>query len=142
MDFKLINKFYPLIGINHPGLPVEFIHWNRETEIEDLSAIHIGIMPLPDDDWARGKCGFKGLQYMALGIPAVMSPVGVNSEIIIDGENGFLANSQQEWFSKICLLIEDASLRERLGKAGRKTIEEKYSYNAWKENYLHLLENI
>jgi len=126
----------------HNGLPVQFVRWNRDTELEDLSAIDIGIMPLPDDAWARGKCGFKGLQYMALGIPAVMSPVGVNNEIIHDGENGFLANSAEEWFDKLCLLIEDADLRKRLGEAGHKTVEDHYSFNAWKEKYADLFRNL
>jgi glycosyltransferase involved in cell wall biosynthesis len=127
---------------DYPGLPVQFIRWQRETEIEDLSAIHIGIMPLPDDDWAHGKCGFKGLQYMALGIPAVMSPVGVNREIIRDGENGFLAATNEEWIARLTQLIEDPSLRERLGAAGRKTVEDKYSFNAWKDRYVGLLESV
>lgn len=125
-----------------PGLPVQFIRWNRETELQDLSDIHIGIMPLPDDDWARGKCGFKGLQYMALGIPAVMSPVGVNSEIIKDGENGFLAATEDDWMEKLSLLITNPVLREQLGHAGRRTVEERFSNNAWKEKYAALLNQL
>jgi glycosyltransferase involved in cell wall biosynthesis len=119
-------------------LPVEFVRWKRESEIEDLSVIDIGIMPLPDNDWARGKCGFKGLQYMALGIPAIMSPVGVNTEIITDGINGFLASGEQEWIEKLSLLIEAPELRKKLGTAGRTTVEERYSYNAWKDRYVQL----
>ena len=105
----------------------EIPHWvlrvragTPKLKIEDLCEMDIGIMPLPDDEWAKGKCGLKGLQYMALEIPTIMSPVGVNTEIIQDGENGFLAAHEDEWFEKLSKLIDDASLRQRLGKAGRK----------------------
>lgn len=123
-------------------IDVSFCKWNRETETEDLSEIDIGIMPLPDDDWSRGKCGFKGLQYMSLGIPAVMSPVGVNTEIIHDGENGFLAGSEQEWVEKLSKLIESPDLRKNTGEKGRTTVEEKYSFNAWKDRYADLFKEI
>ncbi|HLU85364.1 MAG TPA: glycosyltransferase family 4 protein, partial [Vicingaceae bacterium] len=118
---------------------IKFVKWNQKTEIEDLSQIDIGIMPLPDDEWAKGKCGFKGLQYMALEIPTIMSPVGVNAEIIKDGENGFLANTDEEWITKIEWLIESEELRKKLGKAGRQTIIERYSIEANKDKYLALL---
>jgi glycosyltransferase involved in cell wall biosynthesis len=99
-------------------------------------------MPLPDDKWAKGKCGLKGLTYMALEIPTVMSPVGVNTEIIKDGENGFLASTNNEWFEKLCVLIENPELRIKLGKAGRKTVVEKYSVQANKNKYLEINHNI
>jgi glycosyltransferase involved in cell wall biosynthesis len=117
-------------------LGVESIDWKKNTELEDLSRIDIGIMPLPDDNWSRGKCGLKGLQYMALEIPTIMSQVGVNTEIIRDGENGFLAEAEEEWIDKLSRLIESKELREKLGKAGRKTVVEQYSFDAWKEKYL------
>src|SRR5690606_19473850 len=106
---------YPNIEINvisnkppvSDEVEVQFIAWSKQTEIAALSKFDIGIMPLPDDDWARGKCGFKGLQYMSLGIPCVMSPVGANKDIVNDNENGFLADSQEEWFDKLSKLIED-----------------------------------
>lgn len=116
--------------------------WNKETEIEDLSQFDIGIMPLPDDEWAKGKCGLKGLQYMALEIPTIMSPVGVNTEIIQDGENGFLAATEDEWIQKLSLLIESPELREKLGKAGRKTVVEKYSVEANKQKYLDAFNRV
>lgn len=116
------------------GLP-----WKREDELKELSTFDIGIMPLPDDEWAKGKCGLKGLQYMALGIPTLMSPVGVNTEIIRDGENGFLASTTEEWVEKIGQLIASQELRKQMGEAARTTVEEKYSVNAWKEKYVELL---
>jgi glycosyltransferase involved in cell wall biosynthesis len=116
--------------------------WNASTEVRDLSEFDIGVMPLPDDDWARGKCGLKGLQYMALEIPTVMSPVGVNTEIIDDGVNGFLADGEDEWVDKISRLIESESLRRELGSASRKTVESRYSVRSQRDQYLNLLEGL
>lgn len=118
----------------------EFVKWSEQTEIADLSVIDIGIMPLPNDEWSKGKCGFKLLQYMALEIPSVASPVGVNTGIIKDGENGFICSNENEWIEKIGLLINDPSLRQRLGKAGRKSVEENYSVVSNSSNFLGLVE--
>jgi len=93
-------------------------------------------MPLPDDEWAKGKCGLKGLQYMALEIPTLMSPVGVNTEIIQHGVNGYLPNTENEWVDILSNLIENKELRERIGKASRQTVINKYSVEAWKQKYL------
>ncbi len=109
------------------GVEVEALKWRSETEIEDLRAIDIGLMPLPDDQWSKGKCGLKALQYMALGIPTICSPVGVNSTIIQDGENGFIADGKDEWIEKLKKLLHSFGLRRKLGLAGRKTVEESYS---------------
>lgn len=108
-------------------IEVEAMKWRAATELEDLSAIDIGVMPLPDDNWSKGKCGLKALQFMALGIPTVCSPVGVNTDIIQDNENGFLAGSESEWVEKLRQLLRSAELRRRLGDAGRATVEQKYS---------------
>jgi len=110
--------------------------WVAGTEIEDLSGIDIGIMPLPDTEWAKGKCGLKGLQYMALGIPTLMSPVGVNTEIIQNGINGFLPSSDQEWVNNLVHLIENEELRHTIGETGRETVVQKYSTLAWQQTYL------
>jgi|SRR5215831_7385698 len=109
------------------GVEVEAMPWRPETETADLSALDIGIMPLPDDEWARGKCGCKALQYMALGIPTLCSPVGVNTEIIQDDENGLLATTEDQWIEKLTRLLHSPSLRHRLGRAGRATVETGYS---------------
>lgn len=116
--------------------------WVAATELKDLHQIDIGIMPLPDDEWAKGKCGLKGLQYMACGIPTIMSPVGVNTEIIQDGENGFLAATTEEWVEKLSLLIESAELRKKFSINGRKTVEEKYSVHANQGKYLEAMRSV
>ena len=112
------------------GIEVINVPWRLDSELESLRSIDIGIMPLYDDDWARGKCGFKRLLFMSLGIPVVASAVGVNSEIIQDGVNGYLASSDQEWIEKLLMLIRDPGRRRRIGERGRKTVEQQYSYRA------------
>jgi glycosyltransferase involved in cell wall biosynthesis len=109
------------------GVQVDTIRWTSEREVQDLEGVDIGIMPLPDDNWTKGKCGLKALQFMALGIPTVLSPIGVNREIIQDNENGFHAANENEWIEKLTRLLRSRELRKRLGRAGRKTVEEKYS---------------
>jgi len=110
-----------------PDVDTEAMRWRSATEIQDLSEIDIGIMPLPDEDWSRGKCGLKALQYMALGIPTVCSPVGVNSTIIKDGMNGFLADTSSKWIDVLKKLLHSPDLRRKIGLAGRKTVEDEYS---------------
>jgi len=110
-----------------PPVDVEAMPWRAETELEDLSEIDIGMMPLPDNRWSKGKCGLKALQFMAIGIPTICSPVGVNTDIIHDDQNGFIAATEDEWVEKLTRLLRSAELRQRLGHAGRVTVEEKYS---------------
>lgn len=109
------------------GVDVEAMNWKAETEVQDLSSIDIGVMPLPNDAWSKGKCGAKALQFMGLAIPTICSPVGVNTDIIQDNENGLLADSEDEWVEKMSQLLQSREMRERLGDAGRATVEEKYS---------------
>jgi len=123
-------------------LSVKGLPWNAATEVEDLHRFDIGIMPLPDDEWTRGKCGMKGLQYMAAGIPTIMSPVGVNKEIIQDGENGFLAGNTEEWVEKLSRLIESVELQKKFSDNGRKTVEEKYSVFANRGKYLDAIKSV
>ena len=113
--------------ISVPGLDVEWLPWSAETEVQDLRPLDVGLMPLPDDEWSRGKCGMKALQYMALGVPPVVSPVGANTAIVQDGVNGFHARDDGEWVEKIRCLLSDAPLRRRLGAEAHRTIEERYS---------------
>lgn len=124
------------------GVEVESLPWNAQSEISDLKSFDVGIMPLPDDAWSRGKCGLKALQYMAVGVPTVASPVGVNSEIIEDGKNGFLASSEQEWAEKLSLLASDEDLRWKFAKEGRRTVEEWYSAKVQAPRVLEILERV
>ena len=119
---------------------VTFIPWNPETEMEDLMRFDIGIMPLPDDEWAKGKCGFKALQYMALERPAIVSSVGVNAKIIEHGVDGFLCRSDEDWEDALKKLIEDPSLRKSMGKSGRKKVIESYSVLSNSSTFLSLFE--
>lgn len=116
----------------------EFKHWNKSSEIEDLSEIDIGIMPLTHDKWSEGKCGFKALQYMALGIPALVSPVGVNEEIVDDRVNGFICREASDWKEKILYLKEHPEKCLLMGQAARKKIEERYSVSSNRSNFLLL----
>lgn len=124
------------------GLEVENVKWNREEEIRQLQSIDIGLMPLTNDEWSKGKCAFKALQYMAVGIPSVISPVGVNREIIQEGINGFTAIAQDEWFQTLSKLINDAQLRKQIGIEARAYVVENYSVEAHKKRYLRYFEEI
>jgi glycosyltransferase involved in cell wall biosynthesis len=110
-----------------PGVPVDAEAWVEATETARIAAFDIGIMPLADGPWERGKCGFKLIQYMASGLPVVASPVGVNQRIVEPGVHGFLASSEQEWAQALTTLVRDASLRARLGAQGRSRVETSYS---------------
>jgi glycosyltransferase involved in cell wall biosynthesis len=123
-----------------PGL--ELLDWAEEREVADVQSMDIGIMPVPDEIWARGKSGYKLVQYMACGLPVVASPVGVNSDIIQHGETGFLARDMAEWRKFLLLLLDDADLRSRLGKAGRNRAEEHYSLQAHAPRLVELLRSV
>ena len=109
------------------GVTVENRPWTLEREVELFNTCDVGVYPLPDDAWAQGKCGFKAIQFMACAVPVVASPVGVNRDIIQDGVNGFLASTPGEWTRKLGALLADPDLRRRLGAAGRRTIEARFS---------------
>ncbi len=124
-----------------PGLRgFRFRPWRKDTEIADLLMFHVGLMPLVDDPWARGKCAFKALQYMALGIPALVSPVGMNSEVVADGYNGFVCDGPAQWETALRQLLANPALRAELGAAARRTIVEHYSVRANTANFLGLFK--
>lgn len=109
------------------GMPVEVRPWAEDSEVAGIQRFDIGIMPLSDSLWEKGKCGYKLIQYMACGKPVVATPVGVNKVIVRQGVNGFLANTEAEWCDAIDVLCQDAALRKRMGDEGRKIMEQNYS---------------
>lgn len=138
--------FRLIIIANHPpefDLPnLEFTQWNQSTEVKDLSKIQIGVMPLLDDPWSQGKCGFKALQYLALGIPAVVSPVGVNQTIVQPNIHGFHATNDEQWYNALEKLLINPKLRHQMGKAGRQHVVDHYSVIANTSNVLNLLPKV
>jgi glycosyltransferase involved in cell wall biosynthesis len=137
-DFKLL-----VIGnfdYDFPEINCEVVRWKKETEIEDLQRIDIGVYPLPQEDWVLGKSGLKVIQYMAMSLPTVSTNYGTAQEIISHGDNGFLANTEDEWVEQLVQLIDNQELRQKLGTAARQTVEERYSTEVVKQQYLQVLK--
>jgi glycosyltransferase involved in cell wall biosynthesis len=125
-----------------PEVNIEGIAWSSATEAQSLAGAHIGVMPLTDDAWARGKCAFKLLQYMAAALPCVASPVGANTEAVIDGFNGFHARTVDDWERSLESLIQSPELRARFGANGRAHVESRYAMRAYQARYLELLARL
>ena len=119
---------------------LKFLKWSLENEKKAFGMADIGIMILNDTLWNRRKCAFKALLYMANGIPVVSSPVGVIKNIIKDGINGFFANDCDEWFEKLELLIQNPSLRRKMGLKGRETVEKYFSLRYWASKWVKVIE--
>lgn len=124
------------------SLPVVKKPWKLEDENEDLISFDIGLMPLNDDLWSRGKCGLKIIQYLSVGVPVVCTPVGINSDIVKDGENGFWATSEQEWVDRLSVLIQDEGLRHQMGLKGIETVERGYSLAVTSEKFFRVLQSL
>lgn len=140
LEFLLCSNSIDDILIDKLNIKVNFLPWSFENEKTFFQKIDIGVMPLPDNEWERCKCGLKLLQYMASGIPSVASPVGINKEIIKDGENGFLAKDEKEWIDKLFKVCMSDEIRKKFAKNGRKTVEEKYSVNALFPAFLKIIK--
>ncbi|MGO9512631.1 MAG: glycosyltransferase family 4 protein [Steroidobacteraceae bacterium] len=138
LKLRVICSAFP----DWPEVHVERVPWSAATEAASLAAAHIGVMPLSDDEWTRGKCAFKLLQYMAASLPCVASPVGANAEAVIDGVNGFHARSLEDWERSLERLINSAELRARLGAAGHARVAERYAMRTYQRNYLALLTRL
>lgn len=130
----------PNVAYSHSG--IEFVPWSEATEVAALQSLDIGIMPLPDSPWTRGKSGYKLIQYMACGLPVVASPVGANKDIIEDGQNGLLATSDADWHHHLSTLIGDAKMRKRLGKNGRQKAIKYYSTQTHTPNLTRLITEV
>lgn len=125
-QFDYVLRIIGCSQFQMPDVSVELIDWTENSEVQSISDCQVGIMPLIDSDWERGKCGYKLIQYMACGIPVVASGVGVNKEIVRNGENGFLANSSEEWFAALSKLLEDDLLRSQMGAVGRQRVVDEF----------------
>ena len=124
------------------GTPFTAVEWREEDEVAQLQKLDIGIMPLPDEKWERGKCGYKLIQYMACGLPVVASPVGVNTDIVDPGMNGLLASSPEQWAEAIRILVMDADLRRDMGDEGRRRVEEIYCVQAQTDRLMDMLYSV
>jgi glycosyltransferase involved in cell wall biosynthesis len=124
------------------SLQIEFHSWNPVDEATWLASADIGISWLPDDDWSRGKCGLKLLQYMAAGLPVLANPVGVQREMVLHGQNGYLVESPDDWLQAIACLGNSASLRQRMGQAAREWVEARYSFQTMRGAWRRLLNRL
>ena len=125
-----------------PSLPVVKKPWRLEDENEDLISFDVGLMPLDDDLWSRGKCGLKIIQYLSVGVPVVCTPVGINRDIVQDGRNGFWATTPEEWVNRLTQLLLDPELRQKMGDFGIETVEQGYSLAVTSNKFLKVLENL
>ncbi len=129
----LADKNGQCLAIGAGDLPVgsvfTSIPWSEEAELQQLSQFDVGIMPLPEENWARGKCGFKLIQYMAAKLPVIASPVGVNQEIVEQGKTGFLATTEAEWLEALEILYREKELRRYMAEEGLKRVEAHYDYS-------------
>jgi glycosyltransferase involved in cell wall biosynthesis len=148
--FETIRRRFPLVQLkivsndfyDSSSLPVVKKPWRLEDENADLISFDIGLMPLNDDLWSRGKCGLKIVQYLSVGVPVVCTPVGINSDIIQDGENGFWATTHQEWIDRLSTLIQNPDLRCRMGMKGMEGVEKEYSLTVTSEKFFRILRSL
>jgi glycosyltransferase involved in cell wall biosynthesis len=129
-------------GFTIAGVEVEAVPWSEEREAAEIGRCDIGIMPLPDSSWARGKCGLKCLQYMACGLPVVSSPWGSARSIVAHGVHGFLARTEDEWIAHLATLLRNADLRRQFGRAGRRRVEEAFSIGRWAPRMAEILGRV
>ena len=137
-----------LIGAKHielAGIPeenIEFLPWSEDSEVSLISECHVGIMPLPDTAWERGKCGFKLIQYMGCRLPVIASPVGVNTKIVEQGKNGYLASSMDDWVNALIAIRDNPQASIQMGISGFKKVEANYSLQVWGPRYAQLITKI
>jgi hypothetical protein len=135
LHLKVISDVFP----QDAGIGVRCCRWAADSETKELAAADIGVSWLTDDDWSRGKCGLKVLQYMAAGLPVIGNPIGATTQLIIDGENGFLAGTPQEWADRIELLANNPTLRRRMGQRARQFVLDRYSVQHWEERFANVI---
>lgn len=134
-----------VVGADQPisidGIECINRRWRLEDEIADFQSLDIGLYPVADDEWALGKCGLKAIQYGAVGIPSVCSPIGVNAEVIQDGRTGLYARTHAEWVQAICRLLDDATLRQQMGQAARQQVIEHYNMDTHGERLASIIKD-
>jgi glycosyltransferase involved in cell wall biosynthesis len=148
--FETIRQRFPQVKLKivsndfyeSSSLPLIKKPWKLEDENRDLISFDIGLMPLSDDLWSKGKCGLKIIQYLSVGVPVVCTPVGMNSDIVKDGENGFWAMNPQEWVDRLSTLIQHPELRYQMGLKGIETVEKEYSLAVTSEKFLQVLQSL
>jgi L-malate glycosyltransferase len=133
----IANKEYQMKDVE-----TEYVPWNEVTEVQDLHEFQIGVYPMPSNEWVLGKSSLKALTYMAIGIPVVATAYGTNFRIMQDGVQGFLAKDNKEWVDRLIQLVDNVGLRERMGRAGRKTVEDIYSVKANFPKYLQVFKTV
>lgn len=134
-----------LVGVGHIDLhelPLKVFPWSENTETSHIQDFDVGIMPLSDNPWERGKCGYKLIQYMACGKPVIASPVGANTEIVEHGVNGFLSRSKEEWLAALTILRDDPFLRRKMGAAGRQKVEDRYCLQKTAPKLVSLIKSV
>lgn len=136
VTFKVVSNLEPPFELDR----LDFVRWSSQGEISELQSFDIGIMPLIDHSWNRGKCAFKLIQYMSVGIPVVAGDVGANAEVVLHGETGFLVRDEAGWEEALEKLIADGDLRKRMGQAGRERCVAHYSVNHCRERLLEILK--
>jgi len=141
-EFRVILKIVGIPNVSYPGINIKSKKWLLNEEISDILSMDIGIMPLPNNKYTKGKCGVKLLQYMAAGLPAVTSQVGVGKEIITTGFNGFLANDKDSWYNSLKLLIEDWRLRKDIGIMARRRVEEEFALGKGARKFIEVIQKM
>jgi glycosyltransferase involved in cell wall biosynthesis len=142
---NFINFELVVIGAtpnNFFNIPVKVLKWSEDTEVTNISQFDVGIMPLPDEPWEKGKCGYKLIQYLACGIPVICSPIGVNKEIVETEKNGFLANNEVEWLNALLTLHNSPLLCKEFGNYGRNKVIDKYSLQSSGQLFVEIVNNV
>jgi glycosyltransferase involved in cell wall biosynthesis len=124
------------------GVQVDVLPWSEDTEVERIHAFDVGIMPLPDEPWEHGKCGYKLIQYMACGVPVIASPVGVNRQIVEQGSNGFLASTHVDWVNALLTLVDNRELAWQMGQTGRAKVERRYCLQVTTPRLMELMFHV
>lgn len=136
---------FRMVGLNEPldwKIPnMEYVPWSLDGELDFFAGFDIGVMPLEDTPFTRGKCAFKLIQYMASGIPVAASPVGSNLSVVEEGVNGFLADNEEAWEQALAALLTNGPMRERMGENGRRTVQERFSLEAHAESYAEIIRS-